>query len=180
MVIADPNGCFKKINAAGLVLLGYKKEELLAKPFIDFVHPDDRQSTLDEMAHQIQTGSSMNFENRYLCKDGSSKILSWRANYIADEATTYATARDITENKLLEEEIKKQKGIHEFIGKTNELVLRAKNEDDIYNEICKIAVESGNFVFAWIGKADTNTKTIIPLTSSGNGNDYLQSLNISL
>ncbi len=106
MVIADPNGCFQKINPACLDVLGYSETELLSKPFIDFVHPDDRQNTLDEMANQIKTGKSMNFENHYLCKDGSSKILSWRAAYIANEGITYATARDITERKEEEERLK--------------------------------------------------------------------------
>lgn len=179
MVIADSNGYFKKINPAGLVLLGYTEEELLAKPFIDFVHPGDRQHTLEEMANQIKTGSSMNFENRYLCKNGASKILSWRANYIAEEGITYATARDITAKKLAEEEMKKSNRIHEFIGKTNELVLLAKDEAEIYNEICTIAVETGNFVFAWIGLPDTNTKTIKPFAWSGHEDGFLKDLKVS-
>lgn len=99
MVIADPNGCFKQINPAGRQLLGFSEAELIGKPFIDFVHPDDRQSTLDEMAHQVRLGTSMNFENRYLCKDGAVRWLSWRANYVAAENTTYATARDFTEER---------------------------------------------------------------------------------
>lgn len=102
MCIADPNGCFKKVNPACLNMLGYTEAELLAKPFIDFVHPDDRQATLDEMANQIRIGSSLNFENRYICKDGTTKWLSWRANYVEEEGITYATARDVTERKLSE------------------------------------------------------------------------------
>ena len=105
MVIADPNGCFKKINPACQESLGYSDEELLTKPFIDFVHPDDRQTTVEEMARQLQLGFSLNFENRYLCKDGTVRWLSWRANYIEDEGLTYATARDITERKQAEDEI---------------------------------------------------------------------------
>ncbi|OIQ92890.1 nitrogen fixation regulatory protein [mine drainage metagenome] len=179
MVIADPNGCFLKINPAGLILLGYSEEELLSKPFLDFVHPDDRQPTLDEMARQIKTGNSMNFENRYLCKDGGSKILSWQANYVAEEGITYATARDITENKLIEERIKKTNRINEFIGQTNELILLAKNEDEIYKGISKIAVETGNFVFSWIGIVDTKTKTIKPFAWAGNEDGYLKNVSIS-
>ncbi|MFZ3382684.1 MAG: PAS domain S-box protein [Candidatus Methanoperedens sp.] len=103
MVIADPNGAFKKVNPATSSLLGYSETELMSKPFVDFVHPDDKQSTLDEIARQIKTGSSLNFENRYMCKDGTSLWLSWRANYNKDEGITYATARDITQSKRAEE-----------------------------------------------------------------------------
>jgi len=105
MCMADPNGCFKKVNPACIQTLGYSEEELLSHPFIEFVHPDDRQSTLDEMKRQLQLGYSCNFENRYLCKDGSVRWLSWRAAYQADEGTTYATARDITERKEIVAEL---------------------------------------------------------------------------
>ena len=103
MVFADPQGCFKRVNPACLKTLGYTEAELLAKPFIDFVHPDDRQSTQDEMARQMKSGISMNFINRYRCKDGTARWLSWRANYVPEEGTTYASARDITERKRAEE-----------------------------------------------------------------------------
>ena len=105
MVIADPNGCFKEVNPACIKVLGYSAEELIAKPFIDFVHPDDRQATLDEMARQSQCGYTLNFENRYICKDGSTRHLSWHASFIAADGITCATARDITEHKRLEEQL---------------------------------------------------------------------------
>ncbi|TAK31304.1 MAG: PAS domain S-box protein [Chloroflexota bacterium] len=107
MVIAEPDGAFRKVNPAALELLGYAEAELVSRPFIDFVHPDDKQLTLDEMAQQKRVGSSLNFENRYVCKDGTSRWLSWRANYYANEGTTYATARDITDRKRAEEELAK-------------------------------------------------------------------------
>lgn len=99
MGIADPNGAFKEVNPAFCNTLGYSEPEILAQPFIEFVHPDDRQPTLDEMARQLEIGYSLNFENRYICKDGSVRWLSWRANVNYAENLTYATARDITERK---------------------------------------------------------------------------------
>jgi PAS domain S-box-containing protein len=107
MAIADPNGAFFKTNPACTEILGYTEMELVAKPFVDFVHPDDKQSTLDEMAKQIQKSYSLNFENRYVCKDGSVKWLSWRATYIEAEGITYATARDISVRKQQVETIKR-------------------------------------------------------------------------
>ena len=102
MCIADPLGCFKKVNPSMLETLGYTELELLARPFVEFVHPEDQQSTRDEMNRQLQIGFSLNFENRYICKDGSNRWLSWRAVFIQDDGLTYATARDITERKRVE------------------------------------------------------------------------------
>jgi len=106
MAIADPNGAFLKTNPAFSQTLGHSEEELLAKPFIDFIHPEDKQPTLDEMGKQQRLGYSLNFENRYLCKDGQYRWLSWRAQYQKDEGITYATARDITAQKQAQEMIR--------------------------------------------------------------------------
>jgi PAS domain S-box-containing protein len=102
MCIADvKQGYFKKINPAGIEMLGYSEEELHKRPFLDFIHPDDRQKTLDEAAQQLKIGITLNFENRYLRKDGTICWLSWRGSVDKEQRLTYATARDITEYKRL-------------------------------------------------------------------------------
>ncbi|WP_246590861.1 PAS domain S-box protein [Georgfuchsia toluolica] len=105
MCIADPFGCFKQVNPALVLLTGYSEGELVTKPFLDFVHPDDRQRTADEMKRQVAVRPSLNFENRYVCKDGSVILLSWTAYFDKSDGFTYATARDITESRKLEEAI---------------------------------------------------------------------------
>lgn len=107
MCFADPNGAFIKTNPAFSETLGYTEAELVSKPFIEFVHPGDKQATIDEMARQQQKGITFNFENRYICKDGSLRWLAWRAIYNQDEGITYAIARDITERKIAEEALEK-------------------------------------------------------------------------
>ncbi|HEX9078331.1 MAG TPA: MASE3 domain-containing protein [Desulfuromonadaceae bacterium] len=109
MVIADPAGCFQRINPACLELLGYSEEKILTTPFIELIHPDDRQATLDELARQFLCGLTLNFENRYLCKDGAVRWFSWRACYNNADGLTYGTGRDITERKRAEGEIHRLK-----------------------------------------------------------------------
>ncbi|GGK54013.1 MULTISPECIES: PAS domain-containing hybrid sensor histidine kinase/response regulator [Flavobacteriaceae] len=104
MVISDPIGVFKAVNPATTKLLGYSEEELLLKPFIDFVHPEDKQKTLDE-AGRNNIGYTLNFENRYKRKDGSYIILSWCSCYNKEEGITYATARDVTKERMIEAEL---------------------------------------------------------------------------
>ena len=102
MVIADPKGTFKRTNPACSETLGYTETELVSRPFLEFVHPDDRQRTVDEMERQLKRGFSFDFENRYLCRNGSVTWLSWRAIYDGKAGLTYATARDVTEMKRAE------------------------------------------------------------------------------
>jgi len=101
---------FRKINPSFGNTLGYSDEELLAKPFIDFIHPDDKAPTLDVIAKKLSLGIPViNFENRYRCKDGSYKWLMWTSKPIPEEGLTYAIARDVTDAKLAAEELKKHR-----------------------------------------------------------------------
>jgi PAS domain S-box-containing protein len=106
MCLADPDGCFLKTNPAFSETLGYSEAELAAKPIVEFIHPDDKQATLDEIFNQRQRGFTRDFRNRYLCKDGSIKWLSWRVNYSREDGIAYATARDVTEKKRAEEALR--------------------------------------------------------------------------
>jgi PAS domain S-box-containing protein len=106
MCLADPNGCFIKTNPSFTETLSYSESELIAKPIVEFIHSDDRQATLDEITLQLQTGFTRNFANRYICRDGSIKWLSWRVNYSKDERIAYATARDITDYKKAEDSLR--------------------------------------------------------------------------
>lgn len=86
---------------------------------------------------------------------------------------------EITQRKHAEERTRKQKRIHEFIGLTNELILHAKTEEEIYTEICKIAVETGNFVFAWVGLPYLISKNIKPFIWAGDEDGYLKDMHVS-
>lgn len=99
---ASVDGYFKRINPA-FKLLGWSEQELLSTPFLDLVHPDDVAATLAEvkkLSHGIET---LHFENRYRCKDGSYRWISWVSSPDAN-GTLYGTGRDVTEQKLAQQE----------------------------------------------------------------------------
>ena len=98
------NGHFQRINPAWERALGYTRQELMSKPFIEFVHPDDRERTLNQN-RDVRTGSyALGFENRYVCKDGSYRWLLWNAAPDSDRHLIYSVARDITDRKQAEEQ----------------------------------------------------------------------------
>jgi PAS domain S-box-containing protein len=100
------DGFFKRVNPAFERTLGYAEADLLGRPFLDFVHPDDRAATEEEAAAIAEGGGTVLFRNRYLAKDGSVHWLEWASQPLPDEETIYAVARDITDRKALEEELR--------------------------------------------------------------------------
>jgi PAS domain S-box-containing protein len=101
--IADANGYFKEVNASAEKILGYTAEELKSRPFIEFVHPDDRAATAQEAEKLGRGGRTIYFENRYRTKSGDYKWMLWSASPVPKEKLVYAVARDITEHKKTEE-----------------------------------------------------------------------------
>jgi PAS domain S-box-containing protein len=100
----DFTGYFKRLNPAWEATLGFTTEELMSRPFIEFVHPDDRERTLKQNEDVRSGAHARAFENRYLCKDGSYRWLVWNAASDVDHRVIYSVARDITERKRAEEE----------------------------------------------------------------------------
>jgi PAS domain S-box-containing protein len=101
LCIGGFDGYFKQVNPACTRILGYEEAELLARPYTDFLHPDDRQSTEEALAQLVRGVPVIDFENRYRCKNGAIRWLAWRACSVPDEGTVYAVARDVTEHRRL-------------------------------------------------------------------------------
>ncbi|MDT8368718.1 MAG: PAS domain S-box protein [Longimicrobiales bacterium] len=104
LCILEFDGSFRRLNPAWERTLGFTIEELMSKPFIEFVHPDDREKTLGQNRQVRVGGHAISFENRYLCKDGSFRWLLWNAAPDSEHQVIYSVARDITQLKRVMEE----------------------------------------------------------------------------
>lgn len=104
LCFADFSGYFRRLNPAWETTLGFTREELMSRPSIEFVHPDDRERTLAQNRVVKTGGQARAFENRYLCKDGSYRWLLWSASMDADRQVIYSLARDVTERKAADAE----------------------------------------------------------------------------
>jgi PAS domain S-box-containing protein len=104
LCIAHFSGYFKRLSAAWERTLGFTREELQSRPMFEFVHPDDRERTLEQNRRVRSGGQALSFENRYRCKDGSYKWLLWNATADLDHQLIYSVARDVTERRQAEQE----------------------------------------------------------------------------
>ena len=112
--IASTDGYLKKVNGAWQAVIGFSEEELLAVPFLDFLHPDDKKNTLAQINKQPAGESTIRFSNRYRHKNGSYRWFEWHATPAIGNRL-FAVARDVTENKKNEEALRELKEFNEYI-----------------------------------------------------------------
>ncbi len=99
--VADYSGYFLEVNPAFVKLLGYTKEELLSRPFMEFVHPEDRDKTRRKI--HLLSGKNTHdpgFENRYITRSGDIVYLKWNVTAAPERSKIYAIVQDVTEQKM--------------------------------------------------------------------------------
>jgi PAS domain S-box-containing protein len=122
MVLIGFDNRIKQINPSFERILGWKKEEVISKFFQDFLHPDDiERSSAEANAHQ--TGKeAIRFENRYRCKDGSYRWISWNSHPLPEKQIVVGIGRDITERKNAEDALKQsEKRYRELFSSMTEM-----------------------------------------------------------
>jgi|GEM_PF-5944325 len=105
--IADTDGYFRRLNRSWEAALGYRIEDLENVQFLDFVHPDDLDATLNALNQLKEQQQIINFTNRYRHQDGSYRWIEWRG--LPSGKMIYAAARDITEIKQSQDDLLKAK-----------------------------------------------------------------------
>jgi len=107
LVLIGFDGCIKQVSHSFERILGWKKEEIISKPYLDFVHPEDRKSYDVEAEAQEKGEVEHQFENRYRGKDGSYIWVSWSFHTIPEKQIVVGIGRDLTWFKQAEEALKK-------------------------------------------------------------------------
>jgi len=118
LCIADFEGNFQQLNPAWEHTLGYSRAELRAQPFIELVHPDDQESTLSEAKALAEGQVCLSFENRYRHREGGYRWLHWSASASPERGLIYAVARDVTDLKHIEAQLRAAKEEAETASRT--------------------------------------------------------------
>ena len=103
LCIAGVDGYFKQLNPAWERVLGFSLEELKSRPYLDLIHPDDLEGTQVERQRLRLGVEVVDFENRFRTRDGSYRWLAWRASALPERGLIYAVARDVQQQKQVEE-----------------------------------------------------------------------------
>lgn len=132
LCVADFQGYFRQINAAFTTALGYSSEELVSQPYLEFVHPDDREKTQTQVEKLAQGEKLIYFENRYRHADGSYHILAWTAIPYVEENLIYATARDITQQQQIETALRVSEATNQALLEASPDLIFSCSKDGIF------------------------------------------------
>ena len=135
ITVADFDGRFSRVNPAVEQVLGYTPEEFLARPYLDFVHPDDRDRTARE-ADAISRGkTTVTFTNRYIGKDGAPRTLEWTAAPVVEDGVMYGVARDVTARRQAETDMRRLAEEQAALRRVATLVARGTGPDAVFSAV---------------------------------------------
>jgi len=164
--------------------LGYKKEEMIGRPLSDFMTEESATLLEKDFPRLIKEGVLKNLERTFVRKDGSKipVMINVYADY--DENGEFiqsrAIARDITDLKKKENELKSLNRTLTALNELNHALIRIDEESELLEEACRIIVQTGGYEMAWVGYPDTDrAKTIFPIAFYGDDQNYLEIVNFS-
>jgi PAS domain S-box-containing protein len=137
IAVANFDGYFTRVNPAVKRILGYTEEEFLARPFLDFVHPGDHEGTVAESAAIGQGKATLSFENRYVRKDGSYRVLEWTSTPAVEDRAVYGVARDVTDRHQAEAELARLAGEQAALRRVATLVAREAPQAEVFSAIAE-------------------------------------------
>jgi PAS domain S-box-containing protein len=137
ITVAGLDGFWKRANPAFERVLGYSEREALARPYLDFVHPDDRERTRAEAVRLVQGKTILAFENRMFCKDGSYRWIEWTATPVLEEGLLYWVGRDVTERRRADAELARLAGEQAALRRVATLVARGVPPAEVFSAVAE-------------------------------------------
>lgn len=181
ILVFDGQKRIVEANAGVRAFYGRGPEELCGKSVHD-LHPSGTGAVTDGLFAQAIASEGRVFETEHARKDGTAfpvEVSTQRVN-LEGRPHILAIVRDITQRKIHEREIERLNRVYHVISAVNQMLVRAKSQDDLFREACRVLVETGGFRLAWIGTLNEATRLIEPVAVAGDGHDYVSHLRISI
>jgi PAS domain S-box-containing protein len=102
ILVTDTKGSFVQVSPSSMTILGYQAAEMIGHSAVEFIHPDDLDSTRAEMRAARRGRQMRNFETRYVHKDGRAVALTWMGTWSEPVRRHFFVGRDLTEKQAVE------------------------------------------------------------------------------
>jgi diguanylate cyclase (GGDEF)-like protein/PAS domain S-box-containing protein len=178
---AAPDGRFLEVNQTLCRMLGYDEEELLARGFPDITHPEDNAKSV-QLRERLYAGDvgSGTLEKRYLRRDGSVMWAEVALTVVRGErgGAPYVVAviQDVTARKRAERQAERLKAFYGALSHTNQAIVRIREPEALYREICRLCVEFGRVKMAHISVVQG--ERLVPVAWTGPVEEYLAGIDL--
>lgn len=178
------DGIITSWNGGATKIFGYSAEEMIGKS-VSLLLPQENKDEMLQILNKIRAGEVIaDRDSVKLRKDGSKIEIAHSISPIhANDGTIIGASvveRDITERKQNETRIQHMAQLYAALSKCNKAVVHCTNEDELFQQVCSVAVQFGGMTMAWIGIVDEASKKVKPVASFGTGTEYLNGIQISV
>jgi PAS domain S-box-containing protein len=178
LVDRDLNSVFRSSSAAKIT--GWSNEEFEKVDSRQYIHPDDMEDAQNVMVQALANPATpIPFSIRAKHKNGNYISLEGVVTNLIDDPAVggiISNLRDVTERVIAEQKIIKANRLYFFISQINQMIVRTTNEATLFEEVCRIAVELGQFPMAWIGLIDETVHKVIPVMMAGEEKEWLSKI----
>ncbi len=177
VAVVDADGVLTYSSPSTERLLGYRPADAIGGNMLDLVHPDDVDAVALELTRAAHTpGISRPFEFRFRTAQGEwTAVETTASNRLGDPAigALVITARDVTDRRQYE-------AAWRFVSASIQALIRAVDEQSLLDEMCRVAVEQGGYVFAWVGYADSGPeRRVHPVARHGDDRGFLDAITVT-
>ncbi len=178
--VSDEAGDINFVNQGVISNYGYTEEEIL-KLNIKNIRADS-QFRLEDFQKKIYEGGGYIFEAVHKRKDGTTFPVEISSQLIELDNKKYfqSFVRDISERKDAERKIRRLNRVYSVLSNVNQMIVRTKDKNKLFEETCRIAVTDGGFIMAWLGNINYETRKLEITASYGYVNKYLENLDFKL
>jgi PAS domain S-box-containing protein len=171
------DGVFLDYHASAENKLFIPPQHFLGKNAIDVLPPELAQATLIKVKQASESKEIQFYEYQMPLGD---EIREFEARYTASgEGEVIAIIRDITERKRTEARIIRVNRLYATLSQINQTIIHTRQRDPLFKEICKVAIDYGQFRMAWIGVIEETSQQIKPVVFAGEEQGYLSNLSIT-
>jgi PAS domain S-box-containing protein len=172
--IADALGNYQDVNPAGCALLGYSRDEILGLNMKDLV--DQAELAFEPLRMEdLLAGKVVTMQRRMVRKDGSLLSVEISAKMLAD-GRLQGFVRDITGREQAGDELRRLNRVYALTSQVNQMTVRTRDKQELFANVCRLAVEYGKYRMAWIGLVDERSQVIRPLAWDGEEQGYLANI----
>jgi len=181
---SDKDGNIDYVNQSMLHFTGRAIEEETGWKWLEIVHPDDREMVEKSQSQYIKNRKPFQMEYRLRDRNGEYRWIIDAGKPYEDSEGNYTgyigACYDISQRKLTEERMNHVNRLYSVLSHVNQAIVKIQDQNVLLHEVCKVSVDQGRFVMAWIGFHDTDSNTIQPVAQYGNDSGYLDSVKFSL